>query len=192
MPNWCNAKKLLVAHGFFLWAVLVAACGQAPERESPSQAPLMDLLVMPLGRYEAVEKIELKSVLRDTSDPTVTGRAARDLAHLARMGIAASGYFKYYLTSGGGFRLKVNVYKDESSRDADWRRRYPEDVQEGAQSFGESDAGFYLPGKAVVLREQELLIEITPFKNTPDLASVLPAFAKRYHQHARAILASPS
>lgn len=152
-------------------------------------APMMDLLIMPVSRYEAIERIELKSVIRDTADPSVSGRAARDLAHLQEMGIVASGYFKYYLKSGGGFRVKLNLYADESTRDRDWQRRYPADVQEGAEPF--QSEGFFLPQKAIVFREQELLVEITPLKNTPEVDGAMRAFATRYREHARAILSEP-
>lgn len=137
---------------------------------------------MPAPPGFQIERIELKSMVRNTLDPEVEGRAAAERKHLAQMGILATGYFKYPRSSGGGFKVKINIYDQPATLLSDWDRRYPPLVQEGAQPL-EGMAGFTLPEKAVVMHDSTVMAEITPYKGSGDLTS----FADHFIAHLKSV-----
>ncbi len=137
---------------------------------------------MPAPADFPVERIELKSMVRDTRDPEVQGRAATEREHLAKMGILATGYFKYPLASGGGFRVKINIYDQATALLKDWARRYPPSVQEGAVPLV-GISGFLLPNKAAVMHDQTVMVEITSYQDAPQLE----AFAQHFITHLKSV-----
>lgn len=179
LRNCCSAKKALKTQVFSLLLLALAACGST-EKALPPLA--LDSLIMPVPEGIAVARIELKSLIRDTRDPTVQGRAATERAHLANMGIRATGYFKYPLESGGGYRVKVNIYDRPVSLQKDWDHRYPPHVQEGAQPLA-GISGFFLPGKAAVMHDKTVLVEITSYKKATGLAE----FAAHFERHLKGL-----
>jgi len=160
---------------------LVAAAGCGPKAPAPVSVSL-DALIMPAPDAFRIERIELKSMIRDTSDPQVEGRAAAERKHLANMGIRATGYFKYPRETGGGYRVKVNIYDRPATLKRDWNRRYPPLVREGSRPL-EGVSGFLLPEKAAVMHDRAVMVEITSYKGAGDLE----AFARHYIAHLQRV-----
>lgn len=161
--------------------VLIGAAGCTPKGPAPVTVSL-DALIMPAPEDFQIERIELKSMIRDTVDPAVEGRAAVEREHLAQMGIRATGYFKYPRTTGGGFRVKVNIYDRPANLQRDWERRYPALVQEGSRPL-DGVPGFLLPDKAAVMHDRAVLVEITSYRDAGDLE----AFARHYIAHLQRV-----
>lgn len=174
-----DALRCLITLTILIALQGVVACSADTDT---TNAVTLDALIMPAPAGFEIERIELKSMIRNTSDPEVQGRAVAERKHLAQMGILATGYFKYPRASGGGFRVKINIYDQPATLLTDWERRYPPLVQEGAEPLA-SIPGFMLPNKAVVMHDSTVMVEITSYKGAGDLE----AFAHHFIAHLKSV-----
>lgn len=169
VPSWTKIKgwaQRLLAVGAMTTSALLASC-------TPDSQPHVTALVMPAPDGFGVQVIEHKSLASQTAD---ANPAASEIAFLQHEKISSSAYFKYKLSGGAAYKVKMNVFTERGAELEHWKRRYGDDLRGQAKPLGNVDEGFELPGRISAFLVGPVMVEILATGGAPRLSEFTVAY----------------